>query len=770
MDGTRTLQQGGDEQDRARRRSLQPVHPPTKVPGFEPIRFLGAGAFGEVWVAADKNTGRRVAIKFYSHRGGLDWSLLAREVEKLSFLFGDRHVVQLLEVGWTAEPPYYVMEYLERGSLEERLREGAIPAADAVALFRDVATGLVHAHGKGVLHCDLKPANILLDDDGKPRLADFGQSRMSHEQSPALGTLFFMAPEQADLEAAPDARWDVYALGAVLYTMLVGSPPFRDAIGSERIELVPGLEQRLIAYRELLRTSPRPTKHRKVPGVDRALADMIDRCLTISPARRYPNVQAVIDALHVRSIKRARRPLLILGALGPAVLLILLSALAWETHRRAIVHSERDITRLALESEAFLAQFVAKGVAAQIDERWKAMEQFADTEAFRHALVDATGKEQGTPEREILQAELSNLPARFPAVKATSYFVQDASGKQLARYPFAKETIDGDYSFRDYFHGRGYDMRPGTTDIAPIRDVHRSIVFRSRATNNRMVAFSAPIWSGPVDAEDRHVIGVMAMTVELGHFAELRPEHGTSKDQLAVLIDANEDSDHLRGPILEHPGLANATQQAPAPATPASASDRRQATVLNASQQAMGAKGYYLANEHLQRLAEIRNLQQEIRELRRKEPPPADLEEQLETLSASVHRLTKIDEYVDPVQDDTGDDWLAAIEPVVVEGRPDKIADTAWAVIIQQRRSTALEPVRELGQGLARSGLTGLAVVLGVVTALWGAVIIVMNESPRSRWLSRFKRRVGLASQSGGSASASMGSSVQSTSTDATES
>ena len=102
-----------------------------------------------------------------------------------------------------------------------------------------MAIGLVHAHGKGVLHCDLKPANILLDQDGKPRLADFGQSRLSTEQAPALGTMFYMAPEQADLEAVPDARWDVYALGALLYCMLTGGPPHRtgktvDAIRARR--------------------------------------------------------------------------------------------------------------------------------------------------------------------------------------------------------------------------------------------------------------------------------------------------------------------------------------------------------------------------------------------------------------------------------------------------------------------------------------------------------------------------------------------------------
>ena len=117
-----TQQQTGEEQTRARALSLKRLRPPTEVPGYEPKRFLGAGAYGEVWVAVDTNTGRQVAIKFYAHRGGLDWALLSREVEKLVFLSADRYVVQLLDVGWDAEPPYYVMEYLEHGSLEDLLR------------------------------------------------------------------------------------------------------------------------------------------------------------------------------------------------------------------------------------------------------------------------------------------------------------------------------------------------------------------------------------------------------------------------------------------------------------------------------------------------------------------------------------------------------------------------------------------------------------------------------------------------------------------------
>ena len=103
--------------------SLEPTRPPIEIPGYEPQRFLGAGAYGEVWVAINRNTGRQVAIKFYAHRGGLDWSLLSREVEKLVLLSADRYVVQLLDVGWDADPPYYVMEYLEQGSLDDLLQQ-----------------------------------------------------------------------------------------------------------------------------------------------------------------------------------------------------------------------------------------------------------------------------------------------------------------------------------------------------------------------------------------------------------------------------------------------------------------------------------------------------------------------------------------------------------------------------------------------------------------------------------------------------------------------
>ncbi|HMU39498.1 MAG TPA: serine/threonine-protein kinase [Pseudomonadota bacterium] len=179
--------------------------PPAEVEGYEIRQQLGRGAFGTVWLGVQKNTGKQVAIKFYAHSDGLDLHLLRREVESLAFLYTERDVVQLLAVGWEHDPPFYVMEYLPHGSLEDRLRNGPLPISEAVHVAKVVARALGNAHGRGILHCDLKPANVLFDGNGKPRLCDFGQARLSTDQKPSLGTFFYMAPEQADLLAVPDA-------------------------------------------------------------------------------------------------------------------------------------------------------------------------------------------------------------------------------------------------------------------------------------------------------------------------------------------------------------------------------------------------------------------------------------------------------------------------------------------------------------------------------------------------------------------------------------
>ncbi len=329
-----------------------------------------------MWVGIDRTTGRQVAIKFYLHRGGLDWSLLSHEVEKLAFLSADRYVVQLLDVGWDSEPPYYVMEYVEHGSLDQRLqKQGRLPAGEATALLREIAVGLMHAHSKGVLHCDLKPANVLLDQDGKPRLADFGQSRLSHEQTPALGTLFYMAPEQADPQAVPDARWDVYALGAMLYAMLTGAPPHRSEQALKQIEAAPDLDQRLARYRKLIVQSPPPTGHREISGVDKSLAEIVDRSLAADSRERYPTVQAVLDALDARAHRRSRLPLVVLGALGPVLLLTVMSVLAWLWFTTSLEHSRDAQIDQSLQALRFAARSVATAAGKDLEMRYRDVEQ-----------------------------------------------------------------------------------------------------------------------------------------------------------------------------------------------------------------------------------------------------------------------------------------------------------------------------------------------------------------------------------------------------------
>ena len=700
----RTLAQSSEERVYAQERSLLPARPPLEVPGYRAERFLGAGAYGQVWVAVDTNTGRRVAIKFYTHRGGLDWSLLSREVERLALLFADRYVVQLVDVGWDADPPYFVMEYLEQGSLADRLNSGPLPVSEAVELLREIAVGLVHAHGKGVLHCDLKPANVLLDQDGKPRLADFGQSRLSHEQTPSLGTLFYMAPEQADLQAVPDAGWDVYALGALLYCMLTGRPPYRDDPAAADLHAPGTLEEELARYRRLIEHAPRPRDHRRQPGVDRELAEIVSRCLAPDPKRRYLNPQAVLDALHARAIRRARRPLLVMGALGPFVLLIVMALFGWDAFETTVGESRKAILDRALESDRFAAQFVAATVARSIDHRWHLLEHEASENEFRQLVQTAAREPAGSPARQRLQAWLVDIHGDHPSADTDSWFVTDVEGRQLARSPFDPQTVDQKFAHRDYFHGQGRELPRGTSGVKPIESPHLSCVFLSKATGERTVALSVPIWDDD-KAERRKVIGVLGHAVGLGHFAELRADERSGKEQIAVLVDSKPDDSGSKGAILEHPEMLDVIRR------PADGS-----TELHVNAET------------------VRDIEQ-LRKLRREREDATERAGEATALACN-------DNYRDPAGGRFAGRFLAAIEPVEVTTRPLPSRDTGWAILVEESYAGAVQPVMQLRDRLLWQSKLALIVALIVITSLWGFVVFVLNETPRWRWLRRARRRV----------------------------
>jgi serine/threonine protein kinase len=750
--------QGADDRQLAQKRSLVRLQPPTEVPGYDVDRFLGAGAYGEVWVAVDRNTSRQVAIKFYTHRGGVDWSLLNREVEKLLFFATDRYVVQLMKVGWDADPPYYVMEFMEAGSLEDRLQAGPLPVSEAVKLFRGVAVGLVHAHGRGVLHCDLKPANVLLDQDGEPRLADFGQSRLSHEQTPALGTLYYMAPEQADLKAVPDARWDVYALGALLYRMLVGEPPFRTPEMSQRLEAEESLEDRLTLYRKLIRQAPKPTGHRRVSGVDSSLAELIDRCLTVDPRKRYPNPQAIVDALQIRDMRRSRRPMLVLGALGPALLLLVMGLFAWASFDKAISDSTEALTHRALESNRFAARFVAETAARDIDRRWRILE--TEQISLQNLLAQVEERirnlEPDTPAWHEaiapLQAWLDKRYCRYNTGEtlASSWFITDQRGYSLARSPRPQadsDTVGMRFAHRDYFHGLGEEFEasdPRIELIEPIQEPYRSQVFQSNASNRRMVAFSVPVFRESDGEGESQVIGVIAITVELGSFGEMSgggsDANGDSR-QVAVLVDLRSSRAGPPGLILQHPSLE--FEGDPAAVAP-------QDGALRAYCQAVAARG---PGDPQPRL-EPSTPGAVTRPLPTIRLPDAELARVMDlSAQARGQRSVTSDDYRDPFSAEDpetyGGRWLAAFEPVVIDGRSGSSRSIDWLAIVQEEYDEATRPVESLQSSLLWRGVLALGVLVCVLTGLWGFVMWLLNDSARSGLLGGFRARAGLTTEPG---------------------
>lgn len=699
-----------DDRRASQELSLRRLRPPLKIAGYEQEEFIGRGAFGEVWSAIDSNSGRRVAIKFYSRRGALDWSNMAREVEKLRFLFTDRYVVQLLQVGWDADPPYFVMEYMSFGSLADLLHRGPLPVEDAVKLFKEIAQGLAHAHGKGVLHCDLKPNNIMLDQDGKPRLADFGQSRLRHEHAPSLGTFFYMAPEQADPESLPDVRWDVYALGAILYQMVVGKAPYQTDQLLAELSSRETLQTRLDSYRQSLKKAPKPAEHRRVRGMDSALASIIDRCLAFNPRHRYSNVQAVLDALKQRETRRAQRPMLLLGALGPAVVVLLMAGISLLLFRDILATAERQLIDRTLESNSFAAHMVSVRFSLEIDKRWRVLESAASDPRLHQLLRQTAQKESESDAQAALaqwiDEERKAGNSQFNAETAASFwFLIDAQGRLQAISPQSPQYVGKYFGFRDYFHGQGAEKPKEGAVPKPISEPHRSNIFLSKPANVLSVAFSTPIVAA---AEGRNeTLGVLVMEADLGHFAEFVG----ARHQFAAIVDLRPDERGKPGLIGEHPLMHGRDAE---------------------------LERFYVDRPTLERLERLRA---EHAALAARRGAGADV---VENESAAA----EFEFYLDPLVPDEKAGWLCGAEPVFVARSGHRQYDSGWCVIVEERRREVLAPLQSLWGLVVKGGLGALALVVLVLTGLWIYVLVRLHVADEAR---RYVRRlVGMTGTAGG--------------------
>jgi serine/threonine-protein kinase len=358
----------GDEQQAA----AAPALP--QIPGYEIEGVLGRGGMGIVYRAHHLRLNRPVALKMILAGPFAAPAERERFVREAEAVAGLRHpnIVQVYDAGEFDGRPYFTMEMVDGGQLAQRIAGAPQPARDAAALVAAVAEAVHAAHRSGIVHRDLKPTNILLTRDGTPKVMDFGLARrfddgddggditqMTLTGAP-LGTPCYMAPEQARGEkhiVGPPA--DVYALGAILYELLTGRPPFRAETASATL-------QQVVSD---IAISPA----RLNPRVPRDLETICLKCLHKEPARRFDSAQALADDLHrfergepikarplrwpARTVRWARRRPTA-AALSVTLPLAVLLALAlagrwwWDARQRAanalaVIDDLRETARLA---------------------------------------------------------------------------------------------------------------------------------------------------------------------------------------------------------------------------------------------------------------------------------------------------------------------------------------------------------------------------------------------------------------------------------------
>jgi serine/threonine protein kinase len=506
-----TLGQTAGDLEITKNRSLAETGLP-RVPGYEVVRKLGEGTYGEVWLAEQERTSIRVAVKLFAHGTSQQWQLLQAEVKQLALLHADPGIIQLEDVNPTASPPYYVMAFAEGGSLAGRLEKGPLPLREAVRLVRQVAEALAYVHAKGVRHCDLKPANVLLDVRGRALLADFGQAHLSCDASPALGTFFYMAPEQADLkQQIPDTRWDVYGIGALLYALLLGRPPREDSTLRTELEGTAELPHRLQRYRDAVGRLPLSRAHRQVKGMDRALAEILERCLDVNPDQRYRDAGAVLEALDRRARQLQRRPLLIFGAAVTALVVFLMFGSSFSHFAEA----RNQLRQQVFDRCQKLDESTANNVARLIQDRLQKHLRFVEEKARDPRLGQALQAGRSEELRQLL--EEFYLDKEKDHGEATGgdlhhLWIADGRGTILGVTPTPKQRpATNRFDYRDWYNGQGDQSQDDAHFYRPVERSYISQPFYANELTSALIALSTPVR----DPDSAVVLGILAGSIEL---------------------------------------------------------------------------------------------------------------------------------------------------------------------------------------------------------------------------------------------------------------
>lgn len=518
------------------------------------------------------------------------------------------------------EEHYLVMEYIDGVSLDELLRQdGPLPIADACEIARQAALGLVHLHEEGLVHRDVKPSNLMLTLANSPHAIDVARSgsieqgsvnfaarsttaklpvvklmdlglallvrgdeeRLTQMDRGGMGTGHYMSPEQWRTTSV-DIRADIYSLGCTLHHLLMGEPPFaRSDLKPERshaTEAPPPLTPACGAPKELTELvarmlAKRPEDRPQTPlevvevltplAIGHRLGERVTGYRKGDSSTRRSDLAARLETLSERAqpaetnVLNARPTLTSGGSTlsgvqrsswwiaGIATLVACAAILALGYARSAMIERHR-------QSLQTTARYAARGVANAIEKRVSTLESLADNRELLDSLAGATEGGDTKPLQNWLVRNRDKYDDRNN-FRSSSWFITDARGNQLARSP-ASPTIGQNYAHRDYFHGEGRDL-PENPDPppAPITEARQSTVYASGSTGELKVAFSVPIY------QQREVVGILAMSVKLGEFAEFNENDADAGDVEILLADLGTDyidkGNAKSGLILHHRDL-----------------------------------------------------------------------------------------------------------------------------------------------------------------------------------------------------------------------
>jgi eukaryotic-like serine/threonine-protein kinase len=628
---------------------------------YELLLEIARGGMGVVYKARQVTLNRVVAVKMIlSGRlaGGDDVRRFHAEAEAAASL---RHanIVAVYEVGEVRGQHYFSMEFIDGRSLAQIVRDSPLAAARAAGYLRTVAEAIHYAHTRGILHRDLKPSNVLIDNDDHPRITDFGLAKRFTGDSELtvsgaiVGTASYMPPEQAygrGAEVGPAS--DVYSLGAMLYELVTGRPPFKAETPLETLRQA----------RDCVPASPRALN----PKLPRDLETICLKCLAKEPRQRYASAKDLAEDLArfirgepimarpvgplTRLARWAIRQPIAAGLIATTVGLILVvttAALFVAQSLEARLRSE------VLESNKYAARNVANTLRWQL-ERWS---EAVEAVALDPELADLVAGSTPTDE---LQAFVIGRHQFYAGPEGgvigagqqapfTNWFILDAQGRALARAPVLNGFLGKDYGFRDYFQG-AVDKQTGR--------VHISRVYFSENDKHYKFAISAPVRrKGP----EQPTLGVVVATVASD--SNFGIDYLNDRRRSALLV----------GPLDPERGAEGALDHGPRP----------NVIFVHPSYERPGARAVPIDNEALRSVQSDR-------------PPGGPL-----VTKGPDHAVADDDTFLDPIR---GGQWLAALTPV---------ADSQFVVVVVQRDDEATR--FEGGLAGQLTFWAGIALTLGVV-------------------------------------------------------